>query len=166
MSSNKATLRTVLISSSKALEDYATRMEYLNNVSNSEEIREPIDSSQLFYAKWRGKGNPVSKVADSSISREQQHISNENPALSRVTNSNEHIFNIQIPYDVDQELDPESWNSNFHAISLHGLMKHLASDIKYIKESLWCMQKYILNKSIKDNKANNIKDLEGIGEAA
>jgi len=28
------------------------------------------------------------------------------------------------------------------------------------------MQKYILNKSIIDNKVNKVKDLEGIGEAA
>jgi len=28
------------------------------------------------------------------------------------------------------------------------------------------MQKYILNKSIEENKANNVKDLVGIGEVA
>ena len=28
------------------------------------------------------------------------------------------------------------------------------------------MQKYILNKLIEDDKANDIKDLEGVGEAA
>jgi len=45
-------------------------------------------------------------------------------------------------------------------------MEHLASDIKHIKQSLRRMQKYILNKSIEDDKANNVKDLEGVGEAA
>ena len=45
-------------------------------------------------------------------------------------------------------------------------MEHLASDIKHIKELLWRIQKYILNKSIEGDKANNIKNLEGIGEAA
>ena len=45
-------------------------------------------------------------------------------------------------------------------------MEHLVSDVKHIKESLRRMQKYILNKSIKDNKANNVKNLEGVGEAA
>ena len=63
-------------------------------------------------------------------------------------------------------LDPESWDGNFHAISLHGSMEHLASDIKHIKESLRRMQKYILNKLIEGDKANNIKNLEGVGEAA
>ena len=45
-------------------------------------------------------------------------------------------------------------------------MKCLVSDIKYNKESLWYIQKYILNKLIESNKANNIKNLEGVGEAA
>ena len=45
-------------------------------------------------------------------------------------------------------------------------MEYLASDIKHIKESLCHIQKYILNKLIKSNKANDIKDLEGVGEVA
>jgi len=45
-------------------------------------------------------------------------------------------------------------------------MEHLASDIKNIKESLGRMQKYILGKAIKNNKANSIKDLKGVGKAA
>ena len=40
------------------------------------------------------------------------------------------------------------------------------SDIKSIKESLKRMQKYILNKSIVDDKVNKFKDLEDIGEVA
>ena len=43
-------------------------------------------------------------------------------------------------------------------------MEYLASDAKNIKESLSRMQKYILGKSIKSDKANNIKDLEGMGK--
>jgi len=35
------------MSLSKALVNYATKMEYLNNVSDDEETREPIDSLQL-----------------------------------------------------------------------------------------------------------------------
>ena len=44
-------------------------------------------------------------------------------------------------------------------------MEYLASNIKNIKESLRRMQKFILGKAIKGNKANNIKDLENIGKA-
>jgi len=63
-------------------------------------------------------------------------------------------------------LDPESWDGNFHAISLHGSMEHLASDIKNIKDSLFRMCKYTLGKVIEGDKANSVKDLEGVGKAA
>jgi len=104
-------------------------------------------------------------VADSSSSREQQHVINEDLALSRATNSNEHMFNVQLSYDVNQVSDPESWNDNFHTISLHRSMEYLALDIKHIKELLQRIQKYILNKLIESDKANDIKNLEGVGEA-
>jgi len=45
-------------------------------------------------------------------------------------------------------------------------MKHLASDIKNIKDLLIRMRKYILGKFIEDDKANSIKDLEDVGKAA
>jgi len=71
---------------------------------------------------------------------------------------------MQLLYDINQTLDPETWDSNFHAILLYSSMEYLASDIKHIKESLRRIQKYILNKSIEDNKVNNVKNLEGIRE--
>jgi len=76
------------------------------------------------------------------------------------------MVNIQLNYDINQALDPEFWDGNFQAISSHGSMEHLVSDIKNIKESLTRMHKYILSKSIDNDKANNIKDLEGIGKTA
>ena len=45
-------------------------------------------------------------------------------------------------------------------------MEYLASNIKNIKESLRRMQKYILNKSINGDKANNIKNLKDVSEMA
>jgi len=79
---------------------------------------------------------------------------------------NNNVFNVQLQYNINQTLDPESWNSNFWAILLHGSIEHLASDIKNIKESLGRMQKYILSKAIESDKANNIKDLEDVGKVA
>jgi len=48
---------------------------------------------------------------------------------------------------------------------LHGLIEHLGSNIRNIKELLFRMEKYILSKYIDGSKANNIKDLEGLGKA-
>ena len=45
-------------------------------------------------------------------------------------------------------------------------MKHLASDIKNIKDSLHKMKKYILGKMIDGDRANDIRDLEDISKAA
>jgi len=45
-------------------------------------------------------------------------------------------------------------------------MEYLVSDIKNIKDSLIRMRKYILGKTINGNKANSVKDLEGVGKAA
>jgi len=75
-------------------------------------------------------------VTDSNISREQQYVSNEDLALSKATNSDEHIVNMQISYNINKTLDPESWDGNFYTPSLHGSMEYLASDMKHIKESL------------------------------
>ena len=75
------------------------------------------------------------------------------------------MVNIQLNYDSDQALDLMSWDGNFYAISLHGSMEHLASDVLNIKELLLRMQKYISNKSIDSDKANKVKDLKGISKA-
>ena len=73
------------------------------------------------------------------------------------------MFNINLNYDIDQALDPEEWNGDFCATSLHGAMEHLVSDVKNIKDSLWRMGKYIRGKSI-DSNPNNIKDMDGVGK--
>jgi len=45
-------------------------------------------------------------------------------------------------------------------------MEYLASNISNIKKSLGRIQKYILDKIIESNNANNIKDLKGISKVA
>jgi len=75
------------------------------------------------------------------------------------------MFNIQLNYDINQALDPEEWDGNFHATLLHRTMEHLALDVKNIKDSLYRMGKYIRGKSIDNTNPNNVKDLESIGNA-
>ena len=101
MSSNKNSLRTVSMSSSETLVDYATifKMKHLNDLPDDEEIRVPTNSFQLSYMTSRGQDNQVSKMADPSFSMEQQCVSNEDSASSRITNFNEHMFNIQLSYN-------------------------------------------------------------------
>ena len=163
---NKQVSRTVSMSSSEALVVYTTKMKRLNNCLKDKDLREPIDKSQLLYVTPRKQGNQVRVVADPTNNTREQYVPIEGLALNISCSSNKNMFNMQLPYDINQALDPKSWDSNFHAISLHGSMEYLVSDVKYIKKSLRRMQKYILNKSIKDNKANDIKNLEGVREVA
>ena len=80
--------------------------------------------------------------------------------------NNSKVINIQLNYDIDQALDLESWDGNFRAVFLHRSIEHLVSDVKNIKELLQRMQRYILGRAIKENKANDIKDLKGVGKVA
>jgi len=105
-------------------------------------------------------------VAGLTSNIRQQYVENIGLALNDKLTDNSNVFNIQLNYNINQALDPESWDSNFWAISLHGLMEHLASNIKNIKESLVRMQKYILGKLIEDDKANNVRDLKDVSKIA
>jgi len=124
------------------------------------------NSPQLEYATSKSQENQVSKAADPNNNSRQQCVVNADPALNNISLLSNNIVNIQLSYNIDQTLDPELWDSNFQAISLYRSMEHLASDIKNIKDFLIKMHKYILGKTIDNDKANSIRDLEGIGKAA
>ena len=166
MAPDKQASRTVSMSSSEASVDYATRLEHLNDLLKDENLKKLIDSSQLLYTMPREHGNQVSTAANSNSNMRQQCVPIGDPVLNNFYDLNNNVFNVQLPYDINQALDLKSWDGNFHAILLHGFLEHLVSDVKHIKESLKRMQKYILNKSINGDKANDIKDLEGVGKAA
>ena len=106
-------------------------------------------------------------MADIPSNTRNKHVYNITSTCVNTTveNSN-NIINIQLNYDINQALDQDLWDGKFRAISLHSLMKHLDSDIKNIKESLFRMEKYILSKGIDGSKANEIKDFKGLGKAA
>ncbi len=62
-------------------------------------------------------------------------------ALNQPARSNMVI--IQLNYDINQALEPESWDGEFYAISLHSSIEYLVSNVKNIKNSLSRMHKYI-----------------------
>lgn len=101
-----------------------------------------------------------------TLNTPQQHILSKGPALNDQYDPGNNMFKVQLPSNINQALNLESWNGNFHTISLHSSLEHFASDIKSIKKSLKRMQKYILNKSIVGDKANKVKDLKYISEVA
>ena len=57
-------------------------------------------------------------------------------------------FRVNLPYDVNQVINPQSWDSFFHPISLHGSIEYILSNIENIKVSLTRVTDYIINKSV------------------
>ena len=57
-------------------------------------------------------------------------------------------------------------DSNFQTISLYKFIEYLVSNIKNFKKSLSKIHKYILNKTIDGNKANEVQNLKNIGKVA
>ena len=75
-------------------------------------------------------------------------------------------INIQLPYNPNRLIESELWDGNFHSVSLHRSLEHLASDTENIRKSMVHMATYIKNKKIETFKSNNIKDFEDIGKVA
>jgi len=125
---------------------------------------EPVNSLgsvDLEYAT-QSQNHQVSKMADFSSNTRQQCALTADTTLNQPHCEN--MINIYLNYDLDKALNPESWDGNFHIVLLHGSMEHLASNALNIKESLTRMRKYIASKSIDNNKANDVKDLNGMGK--
>ena len=74
--SSKASSRSSSVFSSTSSVFYHEYMEVDNN-KPKEDIRELIDSSQLFYKNVTNKGESVSRMTDTSLTNRKQHVSNE-----------------------------------------------------------------------------------------
>ena len=94
----------------------------------------------------------------------QQRGSNMNPNMTP-TYGDDRRYNISLLYNLNGPTEPELWDGNFHPISLHGSIEHLASDAKSIKDSLTFIAKYIGNKQLDLTRSNEIEDFKDIGEA-
>jgi len=57
----------------------------------------------------------------------QQRVSNKGPSLNQSAGPS--VLNVQLNYNPDQALDPDSWDSNFHTVSLYSAMEHIPSDV-------------------------------------
>ena len=109
------------------------------------------------------KGNLTN---DSRSQRVPDKHPTSTPTWGSPAQNDESIFiNIPLPYNPNAPTDPEIWGGNFHPISLHGLIEHIGSDAKNIKDSLKFMAKYITNKQIDSSRANELDDFKGVREA-
>ena len=81
--SNKASSRSSSVFSSTSFVLYYKHIEVDNN-KPKEDIREPIDSSQLSYKDIANKGESISEVTDIFLADGKQHVSNKALALKNV----------------------------------------------------------------------------------
>jgi len=126
--------RSPSISSSECFEDYHIHVKRDSNRMDEDEPVGSIGSIKVEYASQGGQNVQVSKATDTTNDTVQQCVLSEDPALNLTSGNN--LFNINLNYNIDKALDPEEWDGDFCATSLHGAMEHLVSDIKNIKDSL------------------------------
>jgi len=74
--SSKASSRSSSVFSSTSSVLYHEYMK-VDNDKSEEDIRELIDSSQLFYKNVTNKGESVSGITDTSLTNGKQHVSNK-----------------------------------------------------------------------------------------
>ena len=167
ITSDKQDTRTPSMFSSECNEEYSTRDQRESDRIVKDDPVITLDSPQLEYTTLKTQNNHISKTTDYITNMRQQYAEYEVPAFNNnIDSNNSNIINIQLNYDINQALNQDFWDGDFRAILLYGAMEHLASDIKNIKESLIRMKKYIQDKLIEDNKANNIKDLKDVSKVA
>jgi len=143
----------------------------------------PTDSPALSYETEQEKLLHLRKVAEALNNTRLQNGNNEaspiqlecaghtipnelQPCAAAPSNEDDNDINIQLPYDPNASTEPDLWSGNFHPISLHGSIEHIASDTKSIKDSLNFMAKYISNKKVNPKNANDLKDFDDIGDSA
>jgi len=154
-------LRSPLISLSEYSEEYHVCVKRMSNRMDEDEPVGTIDSIKLEYTSQERQKDQISMATDTTRNTMHQCVSNMDWVSEPIPDNN--VFNVNLNYDINQVLDPEEWDGKFHATSLHGAMKHVASDVKNIKDSLYRISKYIRGKTINNN-PNNCKDLEGVGK--
>ena len=129
------------------------------NVADNKDNSNP----ELSYETEQEKALRVGKVAYPLTNTRVPGVNNEaNPACDLHEND---IINVQLPYDPHAPTEPELWSGLFHPIFLHGSIKHFTSDAKNIKVMLNSLAKYIQGKQVNNNKANDLADFDGMGDA-
>ena len=161
--SAKSSRESSLASSGRST-PYHERME-IDVVTGTDESN--TESLDLSYETAQEKAIRVSMAANQQVNQQAptRPLGGINEATPAHSQHEEDVINIQIPYDFNAPTKPELWSGSFHPISLHGSVEHFASDSKNIKVTLNFLAKYIQNKQVNGNAANDLSDFDGMGDA-
>ena len=124
------------------------------------------ESRELSYETEHERAIRVSMAANQQANQQEptRPLGGNNEVKSTHVQHEDDDINIQILYDLNASTEPELWSGSFHPISLHGLIEHFALDSKNIKVTLNFLAKYILNKQVNGNMANDLSDFDGMGD--
>ena len=75
------------------------------------------------------------------------------------------FYKVLLPYNINQLIEHNAWDSEAYQISIFGTMEFLEIDMKNIFMLLLYMANYAKNKKVEKEKINVLK-LKGFGEAA
>ena len=101
--------RSSLSSLDKSVKEYVVRVQRESNSIDQDNSTVLTDSPQIEYEPPREKDAHVSKVANSNSNMRKQCGQSIALALNNSTaEDNGNVFNVQLNYDVNQALDPES----------------------------------------------------------
>ena len=164
------------MSSTKSSVNYHERMKHNNMLNNDINMNNDSEGPGLSYKTIQEQAIHVSMAADPSNNTLNKCVTIECPTMSSPhvqtahstlgsPHGNDTAINIQLLYNPNASTKPNLWDGNFHSISLHGSMEHLASDSKSIKDFLNFIAKYISNKQVNSSKSNDIEDFHGMGKA-
>ena len=152
------------LASSGCSTPYHKRME-IDIIPGTDESN--AESLELLYETAQEKEIRVSMVANQQTN--QQTPTRPPGGINEATPTHgqhkEDVINIQIPYDINAPTELDLWSGSFHPISLHRSIEHFASNSKNIKVTLNFLAKYIQNKQVNGNMANDLNDFDGMGDA-
>jgi len=104
--------RSPLMSSSKDEEEYHIRVKKVSNRMNKDKSIVLFNSTiQLEYKTPRSQHSQTSEATRVTNAICQQHVLNKVTALNQPARNN--MVNIQLSYDINQALEPESWDGDF-----------------------------------------------------
>ena len=152
------------LASSGRATPYHERMD-MDVVPETEESN--IESRELSYETEQERTIRVSMAANQQANQQvpTRPLGGNNETNPTHGQHEEDVINVQIPYDLNAPTEPELWSGSFHPISLHSSIEHFALDSKNIKVTLNFLAKYILNKQVNGNTANDLGDFDGMGDA-
>ena len=101
-------------------------------------------SEHLTNMRLQGDSLNIPKPTPQCVINKEQHFTPQCGPTAQ--NEKSAFINTSLLYNPDTPTDSEIWSGNFHPVSLHGLIEHLVSDVKNIKDSLKFITKYITNK--------------------